>query len=223
MSIAEIVKAVRLCIDEETNNTSAIADVIDEKDDYYMDNVIKAKINSALHWIAITASSSSVLSDSKTIGGTTSTITVEDFDAENNIGVVTLPSDVEIINVSRFRGEGWQKAVIPIEDTDDQALTMYDSTARGAVDRPIAAIMREDPIRILMQPKAETATVSYVGVPSSVDTSSNDTDVAISDKLKNAFIYYIAFLLMSAYDDSSKASQMYTIALQQLGASTTSK
>ncbi len=223
MSIAEIVKAVRLCIDEETNNTSAIADVIDEKDDYYMDNIIKAKINSALHWIAITASSSSILSDSKVIGGTTSTMSVEDFDIENNIGVVTLPSDVEIINVSRFRGNGWQKAVVPIEDTDDQALTMYDSTARGAADRPIAAIMREEPIRILMQPKADTATVSYVSVPSSVDTSSDDTDIAISDKLKNAFIYYIAFLLMSAYDDSSKAGQMYTIALQQLGASATNK
>ena len=41
-------------------------------------------------------------------------------------------------------------------------------------------------------------------------------------RLKNAFIYYLAFLLLSAYDDT-KATQMYTIALQQLGVSQTSK
>ena len=62
MKVEDIIKAVRWCIDEESNNTSEITD---EKDDLYMDNIIKSKINDALHWIAITAASSSVLSDSK--------------------------------------------------------------------------------------------------------------------------------------------------------------
>ena len=64
MSIEEIIKAVRWCIDEESNNTSEITD---EKDDLYMDNIIKSKINDALHWIAITAASSSVLSVSEKV------------------------------------------------------------------------------------------------------------------------------------------------------------
>lgn len=219
MSIEEIIKAVRWCIDEESNNTSEITD---EKDDLYMDNIIKSKINDALHWIAITAASSPVLSDSKSIGSTSDTIQVSDFDSNHNIGVIIMPSNMEIITINRIRGASWYKAVTPVEDTDDEALMMYDDTANGTVDRPQAAIMRENPIKILMQPKTSTAVITYVGVPKSVSTDVSTTDVSIPDKLKNAFIYYIAFLLLSAYDDT-KASQMYTIALQQLGVNQTSK
>ena len=46
MKVEDIIKAVRWCIDEESNNFSSITD---EKDDLYMDNIIKAKINDALH------------------------------------------------------------------------------------------------------------------------------------------------------------------------------
>lgn len=219
MSIEEIIKAVRWCIDEESNNTSEITD---EKDDLYMDNIIKSKINDALHWIAITAASSPVLSDSKSIGSTSDTIQVSDFDSNHNIGAITMPSNMEIITINRIRGDSWYKAVTPVEDTDDEALMMYDDTAKGTIDRPQAAIMRENPIKILMQPKTSTAVITYVGVPKSVSTDVSTTDVSIPDKLKNAFIYYIAFLLLSAYDDT-KASQMYTIALQQLGVNQTSK
>lgn len=219
MSIEEIIKAVRWCIDEESNNTSEIAD---EKDDLYMDNIIKSKINDALHWIAITAASSPALSDSKSIGSTSDTIQVSDFDSNHNIGVINMPSNMEIITINRIRGASWYKAVTPVEDTDDEALMMYDDTAKGTIDRPQAAIMRENPIKILMQPKTSTAVITYVGVPKSVSTDASTTDVSIPDKLKNAFIYYIAFLLLSAYDDT-KANQMYTIALQQLGVNQTSK
>lgn len=232
MSIEEIIKAVRWCIDEESNNTSEITD---EKDDLYMDNIIKSKINDALHWIAITAASSSVLSDSekavfdktdsektaseKVDATTSSTIKVESFDDTRGIGVITMPSNTDVINISRVRGNGWFKAVTPVEDTDDEALMMFDDTAKGTEDRPLATIMRENPIRILLQPIPDEAVISFVGVPKNVSITSDATDVAIPDKLSNAFIYYIAFLLLSAYDDT-KANQMYTIALQQLGVST---
>lgn len=217
MKIEDIIKAVRWCIDEESNNTSEITD---EKDDLYMDNIIKSKINDALHWIAITAASSPVLSDSKKVDTTTSsTIKVESFDDTRGIGVITMPSNTEVINISRVRGKGWFKAVTPVEDTDDEALMMYDDTAKGTADRPLATIMRENPIRILLQPIPDKAVISFVGVPKNVSITSDTTDVAIPDKLSNAFIYYLAFLLLSAYDDT-KANQMYTIALQQLGVST---
>lgn len=218
MTVAEIIKAVRWCIDEETNNTSDMADTIDDKEDSYMDNIIRAKINDALHWVTATASSSSVLADSKSVGGTTSTLAVQTYDEDRHIGAITLPSDVEIINVSRIRVSGWQKAVVPVEDTDDEALMMFDDSAYGTADRPQATILRENPIRVLIQPSATTATISYVGVPKSVETT-DSTEVDIPEKLKNSVVYYIAFLLLSAYDDT-KANQMYTIALQQLGAST---
>lgn len=216
MKIEDIIKQVRWCIDEESNNTSAITD---EKDDTYMDNIIKSKINDALHWIAITAASSSVFAESKNTSDTSSKISVEDYDATKNIGIITMDENTEIISISRVRGKEWFKAVIPVEDTDNEAYMMFDESAMGTADRPQAAIMREKPIQILLQPKPTEAVVSFVGVPKNVDVSSETTDVAITDKLKNAFIYYLAFLLLSAYNDN-KATHMYTIALQQLGVNT---
>lgn len=216
MKVEDIIKQVRWCIDEESNNTSAITD---EKDDLYMDNIIKSKINDALHWIAITAASSSVFAESKKTSDTSSKISVEDYDATKNIGIITMDANTEIISISRVRGNNWFKAVIPVEDTDNEAYMMFDESAMGTADRPQAVIMRENPISILLQPKPTEAVVSFVGVPKNVDVSSETTDVAITDKLKNAFIYYLSFLLLSAYNDN-KATQMYTIALQQLGVNT---
>lgn len=216
MKVEDIIKQVRWCIDEESNNTSAITD---EKDDLYMDNIIKSKINDALHWIAITAASSSVFAESKKTSDTSSKISVKDYDATKNIGTITMDENTEIISISRVRGKEWFKAVIPVEDTDNEAYMMFDESAMGTADRPQAAIMRENPIKILLQPKPTEAVVSFVGVPKNVDVSSGTTDVAITDKLKNAFIYYLAFLLLSAYNDN-KATHMYTIALQQLGVNT---
>ena len=216
MKVEDIIKQVRWCIDEESNNTSAITD---EKDDTYMDNIIKSKINDALHWIAITAASSSVFAESKKTSDTSSKISVKDYDATKNIGMITMDENTEIIAISRVRGKEWFKAVIPVEDTDNEAYMMFDESVMGTADRPQAAIMRENPIQILLQPKPTEAVVSFVGVPKNVDVSSETTDVAITDKLKNAFIYYLAFLLLSAYNDN-KATHMYTIALQQLGVNT---
>ena len=213
MKVEDIIKQVRWCIDEESNNTSAITD---EKDDLYMDNIIKSKINDALHWIAITAASSSVFAESKKTSDTSLKISVDDYEATKNIGIITMDENTEIISISRVRGKEWFKAVIPVEDTDNEAYMMFDESAMGTTDRPQAVIMRENPIKILLQPKPTEAVVSFVGVPKNVDVSSETTDVAITDKLKNAFIYYLAFMLLSAYNDN-KATNMYTIALQQLG------
>lgn len=216
MKVEDIIKQVRWCIDEESNNTSAITD---EKDDTYMDNIIKSKINDALHWIAITAASSSVFAESKNTSTESSKISVKDYDATKNIGIITMDENTEIISISRVRGNEWFKAVIPVEDTDNEAYMMFDESAMGTADRPQAVIMRENPIQILLQPKPTKAVVSFVGVPKSVDASKESIDVAIPDKLQNAFIYYLAFLLLSAYNDN-KATHMYMIALQQLGVNT---
>lgn len=229
MKVDEIIKQVRWCIDEETSGTSYITD---DKDDVYMENIIRAKIPDALHWIAITASASSVLSSSSStqknassdVASTTATMTVTSFEDHEDIGVITMPSSVSVFNINRVRGKGWHKAVIPVEDTSDEALMMFDDTSKGTVDRPQAAIMRVKPLQVLVQPMPSdgTISVSYVGVPTDVTNGSGEEgdSVEISDNFRGAFIYYLAFLLLSAYDDS-KANQMYSIALQQLGANQT--
>lgn len=237
MKVSDIIKEVRWRIDEESNNTADMAEVIDEKDDSYMDNIIEANIPDALHWIAITATSSSALSGSSTAtkkedtpvttstASTTTTLSVEDFEGSDDIGVIEMPESVSVFNINRVRAKGWHKAVVPVEDTDDEALMMFDDTAKGTFDRPIAAIMRVNPLKVLIQPKPTDGSVviSYVGVPTDITTSTDgEKTVEISETFKAAFIHYLAFLLLSAYDDT-KASQMYTIALQQLGVSQTTK
>lgn len=229
MKVDEIIKQVRWCIDEETSGTSYITD---DKDDVYMENIIRAKIPDALHWIAITASASSVLSSSSStqknassdVASTTTTMTVTSFDGHEDIGVITMPSSVSVFNINRVRGKGWHKAVVPVEDTSDEALMMFDETSKGTVDRPQAAIMRVKPLQVLVQPMPSDGaiSVSYVGVPTDITKGGGEEgdSVEISDNFRGAFIYYIAFLLLSAYDDS-KANQMYSIALQQLGANQT--
>ena len=225
MTVDEIIKKVRFCIDEESNNTSSLADVIDEKDDSYMDNIIKAKIPDALHWIAVTATSSAVLSNSKKKSkkadssnpSTSTDMEVKAFEGSDTIGIVEMPSNISVFNINRVRATGWHKAVVPVEDTSDDALLMFDETAMGTIDRPQAAIMRTTPLKLLVQPKAATITVSYVGVPTVISKDNDETEsVDISDNFKSSLIYYLAFLLLSAYDDS-KANQMYNIALQMLG------
>lgn len=225
MTVDEIIKQVRFCIDEESNNTSSLADVIDEKDDSYMDNIIKAKIPDALHWIAVTATSSAVLSNSKETSkkadsstpSTSTDMEVKAFEGSDTIGIVEMPSNISVFNINRVRATGWHKAVVPVEDTSDDALLMFDETAMGTLDRPQAAIMRTTPLKLLVQPKAATITVSYVGVPTVISKDNDGKEsVDISDNFKSSFIYYLAFLLLSAYDDS-KANQMYNIALQMLG------
>ncbi len=227
MSVEEIIKAVRWCIDEETFNYSAI---IDENENVFMDNIIKAKITDALHWIAITATSSSVLSESSdTKSSSSSTVStdikVEQYEDYDDIGVITMPNNISVFNINRVRAKGWHKAVVPVEDTADEELFMFDDTAKGTLDRPIAAIMRVTPLKVLVQPKPTdgVVTISYVGVPNQITKDANQNEVVeISDTFKNSFIYYLAYLLLSAYDDT-KANLMYTIALQQLGVNQTLK
>lgn len=214
MSIDSIIKSVRWCIDEESNNNSSLKDATDDKDDTYMDNIIKDKINDALHWLCVTASSSAGLAEGITIPTETKEMEIKVYDEEWKIGVITLPTNIDVFNIARIRVDGWYKAVVPTEDTDDEALYMWDLCSTGTKDRPQAAVMRETPLKVLVQPMGEKASISYVGVQKSI--SDTDTSVDVPDMLKNSFIYYIAYLLLTAFNDSNAAA-MYNIALQQLG------
>lgn len=244
MTVLEIIKAVRWCVDEESNLLGDLSDEvlstlgsgIDNKGDLYMNNIIRDKIAAATNWIAVTAPSQS-LGYSSDAGGVfiknyTTTKKENDtgedgsvleynagWDSTNGIGCITFPSD-NPVRLLRLRGKDWHKAIsVPYEEDADESLYMYDETAKGTVDRPIAVIVRSSPTQLLVQPASDEFSLTFVKTISVADDSS---DIPIPESLKSAFIYYLAFLLLSAFDDS-KANQMYTIALQQLGATTSSK
>lgn len=228
MTVAEIIRQVRLCIDEESNCTSAITD---EKDDVYMDNIIRAKIPDAVRWASVNApassfvfgdndNSSSMLKEYATDGEENQKMDYQqDWDAANNIGCISFPSGSPV-RLVRVRGKGWHKAVMaPFEEDSDEALMMYDETAKGTADNPVAVIVRTNPTKLLVQPASESFSASFVNAPS-VDTSSDEgtESYSIPEVLRSSVVYYVAFLLLSAYEDS-RATQMYNIALQQMGTS----
>ena len=235
MTVEEIIRQVRWCIDEESNNISDLEEVIDEKEDSYMDNIIRANIPEALNWLAVSAPAQSLVLPNNTSDDfvkdydTSKTSKVAEglqynkqWDETNGIGCITFPSE-NPIRLIRLRGEGWHKAIKqPCEEDADECLYMYDDTAKGTEDRPIAVIVRGNPTRLLIQPASESVNLTFARYVQFDPDSDGDADLPIPDSGTAAFIHYLAFLLLSAYDDT-KASQMYTIALQQLGVSQTSK
>ena len=219
LTVAEIIQQVRWCIDEEVVDISAMAGV-DENDDAYMDNIIKAKIFDALRWCAQNApfdmlgnDGIGVAADKKFLRTVTQTV------SSGTPTVITLQEG--FTRLVRVRLAEWKKAVsVPIEEDSDKYLELSDETARATNDRPVAALIRTDPMKLELWPGGvaeSTVEYSYICIPTySSETVSAESQIYIPDKLRSAYLYYIAFLLMSAYGDS-KATVMLSIAKMNLG------
>lgn len=221
LTVGDIIKQVRWCIDEEKANISGLVGV-DENDDAYMDNIIKAKVHDALRWCLQYAPSDMLTSDGSTLTpGQKMVVTTEiPIMREMNPTTITLPANA--LRFIRVRLPKWKKAVrVPIEEDSDKYVELSDETATATEDRPVAALIRTDPLQLELWPGGEVGDdveISYVvsPLPVSVDSISEVSEVYIPDKLRNAYLYYIAFLLMSAYGDS-RASVMLSIAKMNLG------
>ena len=244
MTIGAIKKQVRWCLDEESYNGSSLSSGETTKcDDTFMDNIIVAKIGDALRWVVLNAPASLMdVTDSSTSGGITgstiirtvtsaSGLTVEDYDSTLEIAKVTLPSTISYLKLSRIRVKGWHKAILnPVAEDSDEELEMFDSTARGTQDRPQAAIMQTSPVAFLVQPlsasdkaKLEITVLTdpTAEADSGLPSNTNDTsEVTVPSKLRGAFIYYLAYLVMIAYENTNKATLMLNTAYLQMGLST---
>lgn len=217
MTVGEIIKEVKWCVDHETREDSKLSD---GGEDTYMDNIIKAKINYALRWVAVMTGQCTSMSTGSSGGLSVSQNTV--ITSVNDVGEVTVPAGIAAADIQRVRLSIWCKAAKPVDDTSDDAMLMFDDTAKGTVERPLATIVRGSTIKILVQPwRSEcTAEISYIGTNQTLlGTPGDSTNVNVSDTQRNAFIYYIAYLLLAAYEDPG-APTMLSIAVQSLGANT---
>ena len=216
MTISEIINKVKWCIDHETHEDAKLAD---NGEDSYMDNIIRAKINDARRWLAVATSQSVTLSSSPSSSSSSvTTLTITPYDGFSGIAIITIPESLSTVPISRVRLSSWHKAAKPILDTSDDAMLMFDETAKGTADRPLATVMQGSPTRILVQPYAstDTAEIVYIGISSDIDTSSDDSIVEVPTIHESAFIYYIAYLLLTAYQDP-RAQAMFAIAVQLTG------
>lgn len=217
MTISEIINKVKWCIDHETHEDAKLAD---NGEDSYMDNIIRAKINDARRWLAIATSESTTLTSSPSSSSSSgvTTLTITSYKSFPDIAIITIPSSLSTVTLSRVRLSSWHKSAIPILDTSDDAMLMFDDTAKGTANRPLATVMQGSPTQILVQPytSTDTAEIVYIGIASDIDTSSDDTTVDIPTIHESAFIYYIAYLLLTAYQDP-RAQAMFAIAVQLTG------
>ena len=220
MTVGEIIKAVRWCYDEEQMNSSDLAKA-SSNDNALMDNIIKSKIGDAVRWICLYC-------PAEILGGTDNpplttgimtdaTLTPTAISGTDG-GVVTMPAD--FIKLVRIRVTGWHRAVKePLSEDSDEYLQLYDENgAKATLDRPQAAYVEKATKQIEVWPTGASADVTYISEPSSNVSAATDdsTPVALPPRAKTAFIYYLAFLVLSAYEDS-RAARMLEIAKMNTG------
>lgn len=219
MTVEQIIKAVRWCYDEEAQNLSNIQQA-QAGDSTLMDNIIKAKIPDAVRWICLYA-------PTELLGGSDEQdfptgILVDKTGSPTSIsgttgGKLTMPPDY--IRLVRVRVNGWHRAVKnPISEDSDEYLQLRDENgATATADRPQAAIIDKATKEIEVWPTGASAEYTYVASLNDEDiTKDGGTTVAIPPRAKTAFIYYLAFLVLSAYEDS-RAARMLDIAKMNIG------
>ena len=258
MTVEEIIKAVRLCYDEEPLNNADFASA-SANDNTYMDNIIKSKIGDAVRWICL-------YSPAELLGGTDEPDSTDRehqtpvshptgilVDAtDNDLTIIsgggasfTLP--VDFIKLARVRvtnesipSSNWHRAVKqPISEDSEEYLQLYDENgAKATYDRPQAAIIDKATKEMEVWPctgvtashtVADTVNYTYVAdvdlSDSMFETNAGTQQVPvwvthypIPPRVKTAFIYYLAFLVLSAYEDS-RAKNMFEIAKMNIGKS----
>ena len=221
MTIDELIRQVRYCIDEEAFNTSNL-DVTTDSDNVMLNNLIKSKIGDAFKWCAMHAPSELLVATSHTdtskdiIISTKPTIIISDIG--HTMGRFNLPDT--FLRLVRVRTSDWKRAVtVAIEEDSEEYLCLSDDTAKATTDRPVAAIIRSSPLQMEVYPYNggnESIDLTYVNDISGNDFSSA-TDIPVPSRVRNAFIYYIAYLVMCAYDNASMAQIMLNIAKTNLG------
>lgn len=236
MTVENIIKAVRFCYDEEALNAANFGDA-SSNDNTLMDNIIKSKIIDALRWVCLYAPAELLCGTDSTSGTdlqivfqNTSSSYPADTITDASAGIVNgAPSTVtnnrfqlptNFIRLIRVRGNTWHRAVSGdslIQEDSDEYLQLHDPTcAYATADRPQVAIINKKRKELECWPAAGTYEYTCIVNPSNAgDTSVTTTGVQVPPLVQTSFIYYLAFLVLSAYEDS-RAVRMLEIAKMNL-------
>lgn len=211
--ISDIIASVRLCIDEKAGTTSSLSGI---SDDYStMTDIIMDKLGDALRWMCLYGPAEQLSN-----GGTGTIKIIKDLTSTtpDANGRITLGTD--FIRLVRVKGKDWHRAIYGdtlIKEDSDEYLQLNDANgATATADRPQAAIINKEAKMLEVWPSTNTPyEVTVLAMPdlSNITTS---TTIALPDTLKSSFIYYLAFLLCSAYGDE-RAPRMLEIAKMNLG------
>jgi len=207
-----------LCFDEEASNDANFANA-QGGDSTRMNNIIKSKIGDALTWVCLHASVEMLTgNDGSSAANFVADINCSGSDITDiNIGGrVTIESD--FLRLIRVRGAGWHRGVMtPLSEDSEEYLQLYDTNGAAAtVDRPQAAIILAKDKKLEVYPKPNSFVYTYVKDPLASGTDySSVSSVTVPNKAHASFIYYLAYLTLSAYGDP-RAPRMLEIAIMNL-------
>ena len=222
MTVQNIYQAVRWCYDEEAQNGASFVSASDG-DIALMNHIIKAKLGDALRWVCLYAPAEQ-LSGGDDESEEAIKIIVDDsgtFGTDTD-GRIALGSD--FIRLVRIRCTGWHRAVMGnslLKEDSDEYLQLFDPYgAEATIDRPQAAIIESAEKKIEAHPHipGDSWELTKIVMPptSELESATDDTVISIPPSLKTSFIYYLAFLVLSAYEDS-RSVRMLEIARESLG------
>lgn len=240
MTVEEIISAVRWCYDEEKLTDAGFSSA-SAGDMSLMDNIIKAKIGDAVRWICLYAPAELLGGSDETTSSGGQQVPYEtgilvDMPKSGTLtptaitgttgGYIALPAD--FIKLARVRVSDWHRAVKePLSEDSDEYLQLYDTNGAAATaDRPQAAIIDKSEKILEVWPMGTNKTVEYTYVAATegetfvtgAGTAQDPyvTHYALPPRVRTAFIYYLAFLVLSAYEDS-RSARMLEIAKMNLG------
>lgn len=226
MTVQDIYKRVRLCFDEEALNVAGFDDASSydfdgmTTDNGLMNHIIKDKIGDALRWIYLYAPAEQLSGGSSSASGVNIVVDDDGFIPED--GRIALGKN--FIRLIRIRCTGWHRAVMGrslLKEDSDEYLQLLDEYGAGAsVDRPQAALIEsaEKCVEVWPHREEDTYELTKLVMPSNEELMDleDSSNVNIPPLMETSFIYYLAFLTLSSYEDS-RSQRMLDIAKMSLG------
>ena len=212
--IADIKKAVRVCLDQNLSNDALFAE--GDEETLNLDTLIESKVLEGVRQVHL-AAPYWLLEQGHNFGdGETDTEVAISWGegAMRNTGFVYLPSDFMRLVV--FEMSDWERAVYtPIEvgSTEYAKQRSRVRGVRGTAQRPVCAIGVRPAGRVLefYSCKSEEATVSravYLPYP----TIDENGGVDICERCYEAAVYTIAALTMNSSGESDRAATLTSMA-----------
>lgn len=193
-SAEEIVRDVRICMDEAASNESEFLSTTDQEE---LDVLIASKMSDAYKVIHLSASPQLLTSKIE-----------EMTSASDNMGVVRVDVPKTVLRVLGVTINGWSRYVSEfILWTDRAYAELKNPITTGTMDNPKVAILEKDAdnytLELYSSDKDEATVVLYTIPEWGYNVSSEDETekFEISEKVYSAIVYYIAGLVYKTYKD----------------------
>lgn len=218
MTAEEIVKRVRLALDEQSQAGTDLTDITE--DEASLTRIILDKISYALTFILENAPVDKLDNDSLTVLTATQ---IQNLFAitTDMVGILKLPEN--LLRIVEARLSSWSYFPVPEHDATPTALMQQDEYARGSWDRPVNIFTHIGTDRVLemysAKTNSDTLNFSYIEKPDVsyvTEDNMNVTNVSVPVKLEAALVYQVAALTMVAFREEV-AQTLFSIARSYMG------